>query len=122
MNHPIYPLKEEDEYFFDEGCHILEVLNTPGDPDVSIVRSRVEPGVTTRWHRLRGTAERYLIQAGIGDAYVGDGPSHRVAAGDVVLIPADVRQRIHNPGDSDLVFMAICSPRFTRDAYVDDEG
>jgi hypothetical protein len=36
-----------DEYFFAEGCHILELSNTPEDPDVSIARARVAPGVIT---------------------------------------------------------------------------
>ena len=47
-----------EEYFFDEGCHIIELLNADDDPDVSIARARVEPGGVTRWHRLAGTVER----------------------------------------------------------------
>ena len=45
----------------------------------------------------------------------------RVVAGDVVIIPAEVRQRISNVGAGDLVFLAICSPRFTTEVYVDLE-
>ena len=43
------------EFYTSEKCYITELSNTPDDPDVSIARARVEPGVTTRWHRLKGT-------------------------------------------------------------------
>jgi mannose-6-phosphate isomerase-like protein (cupin superfamily) len=36
-----------------------------------------------------------------------------------VLIPAGVAQRIANAGDDDLVFLAICTPRFEHSAYED---
>jgi mannose-6-phosphate isomerase-like protein (cupin superfamily) len=42
--------------------------------------------------------------------------------GDVVIIPAGARQRISNTGTIDLVFLAICVPRFTPGAYVDIES
>jgi oxalate decarboxylase/phosphoglucose isomerase-like protein (cupin superfamily) len=35
----------------------------------------------------------------------------------VVLIPPACRQRIANTGAGDLVFLAICTPRFSYDAY-----
>jgi oxalate decarboxylase/phosphoglucose isomerase-like protein (cupin superfamily) len=37
----------------------------------------------------------------------------------VVLIPPSTRQRIANTGPGDLVFLAICTPRFTQGAYED---
>ena len=52
------------EYFFIEGCYINELSNHPSDPIVSIARPRVEPGVTTKWHQLTATTERYVILAG----------------------------------------------------------
>lgn len=110
-----------DEYFFAEGCHIIELLNCDDDPDVSIARARVEPGRTTRWHRLAGTVERYVITSGSGRVEVSDLSPQNVGPGDVVLIPAGERQRISNTGSEDLVFLAICSPRFTEAAYVDIE-
>lgn len=75
------------EYFFDEGCHIIEVSNSGDDPYVSIARARVESGMTTKWHRLRGTSERYLIISGSGLVEIGDQGPVMVSAGDVVLIP-----------------------------------
>jgi mannose-6-phosphate isomerase-like protein (cupin superfamily) len=112
-------LSPKDEHLIPEGCFILELWNTPEDPAVSIARARVEPGVTTRWHRVKGTAERYLILEGKGRAEVGDMPPRDVAPGDVVFIPPSVRQRISNMGDCDLIFLAICTPRFVPAAYED---
>ena len=110
------------EYYFAEGCFITEWSNSPDDPELSIARARVEPGRTTRWHCLRGTGERYVILEGAGRVEIGDLPPQAVGAGDVVVIPPGARQRIANTGDGDLVFLAICSPRFTAAAYVDDEA
>src|SRR5262245_52881596 len=107
------------EYLSAERCHILELSNSPEDEAVSIARARVEPGVTTRWHRLTGIVERYVILEGVGSVEVGDAPAQTVAAGDVVWIPADQRQRIRNVGAADLVFLAICTPRYLEWAYED---
>lgn len=118
------------EYWFEEGCFITEWLNSPDDPSLSIARARVTPGVTTRLHRLAGMSERYVILQGHGrvelvgadgeltsaDHYVSD-----VEPGDVVVIPPLVSQRVTNIGESDLVFLALCTPRFTRAAYEDRE-
>ncbi|MDO8890485.1 MAG: cupin domain-containing protein [Sulfurimicrobium sp.] len=113
---------ETNEYFFEEGCYILELLNTPDDPHVSIARARVPPGVTTRLHRLRGIVERYVILSGSGRVEVGGQAPREVAAGDTVTIPAMHSQRIANSGEVDLVFLAVCTPRFTKDAYEDLES
>jgi len=102
-----------------ERCTIRELANVADDPDVSIAQARVAPGVTTRWHRLRGIHERYVILQGHGRVDVGDLPAADVGPGDVVLIPAGVPQRIANTGANDLVFLAICSPRFVPEAYED---
>ncbi len=108
-----------NEFYTAERCFIAELSNSPDDPEASIARARVEPGVTTRWHRLIGTTERYLIVEGRGRVEVGDAPARDVGPGDVVLIPSAVRQRIANIGDGDLVFLAICTPRFRQEAYED---
>jgi quercetin dioxygenase-like cupin family protein len=54
-----------------ERCRIVEVSNSEDDPDVSVARARVAPGVVTRWHRVAGTAERYVILEGTGRVEVG---------------------------------------------------
>jgi mannose-6-phosphate isomerase-like protein (cupin superfamily) len=105
------------EYFFDEGCHITEWWNSPDDEQASIARARVEPGVTTKRHRLKGVTERYVILEGNGRVEVGNLAPETVGPGDVVVIPPGVSQRITNTGSSDLVFLAICTPRFTPASY-----
>lgn len=107
------------EFFTPELCFINELSNTANDPAASIARARVAPGVTTRWHRLRDTAERYFILEGSGLVEVGEIPPHKVGPGDVVLIPPLCRQRIGNTGTTDLVFLAICTPRFQPECYED---
>lgn len=105
------------EYFFTEGCFITELSNTAEEPQLSIARARVEPGVTTKWHYLKETTERYVILEGIGKVEVGDLEPEEVSVGDVVIIPPEERQRISNIGKDSLVFLAICSPRFEGSNY-----
>lgn len=107
----------ENEYWFHEGCHILELSNREADEAVSIARARVEPGQTTRWHQLQNTVERYVILEGEGNVEIGDLPPQQVTAGSVVIIPPMCRQRIANTGDTNLIFLAICSPRFKPENY-----
>ena len=107
------------EYYFAEGCFITELSNSADDPGVSIARARVAPGTTTRWHRLRGTSERYVIIEGAGLVEIDSLPAQEVNMGDVVIIPPEARQRITNTGPGDLIFLAICTPRFCEDMYED---
>jgi mannose-6-phosphate isomerase-like protein (cupin superfamily) len=107
------------EFYTDELCFITELSNTDCDPDVSIARARVKPGITTRWHRLYGIVERYVILEGEGLVEVDDLPPQKVKYGDIVLIPSECRQRIGNIGEGDLVFLAICTPRFEQENYED---
>ena len=107
---------------------IVRNVERTDDPALSVARARVTPGVTTRLHRLAGVAERYVILAGSGRVEL-VGPDrgltpadHTVSdlePGDVVVIPAGFSQRITNIGEGDLVFLALCTPRFTRAAYAD---
>ncbi|MEI8205330.1 MAG: cupin domain-containing protein [Kiritimatiellales bacterium] len=107
-----------DEFETNERCFITEAANDPVDETVSIARARVKPGVTTAWHKLRGTDERYLIVSGQGSVEIGDFEAAPVIAGDVVCIPLDTPQRITNTGKDDLIFFAVCSPRFTPSCYI----
>ncbi|KXX64082.1 cupin domain-containing protein [Marichromatium gracile] len=107
------------EYFFEEGCFILETWNRADDPEVSIARARVAPGTATRLHRLAATTERYLILHGSGRIALDDGTDRDVGPGDLVRIPAGAPQRIANTGTDDLVFLAICTPRFRPEVYQD---
>jgi len=107
----------KQEYYTEERCHILEYHNTPDDPAISVARARVEPGITTKWHAVSGTEERYVVLEGRGYAEVGESGPQMLATGDHLLIPAGAPQRISNQGDSDLIFLCICTPRFEWDNY-----
>jgi len=107
------------EFYTPERCFINELSNSDADPEVSIAQARIVVGVTTRWHRLNGIAERYVVLSGSGRVEVGNLAAQTVGPGDVVLIPPGCRQRMTNLGEEDLIFLAICSPRFRPDAYED---
>lgn len=119
MNEEIRRFNPDLEFFTPELCYINELSNIASDPDVSIARARVKAGVTTRWHRLRGISERYVILDGEGLVEIGELSPQEIKNGDVVLIPPETRQRIKNIGTNDLVFLAICTPRFHQGAYED---
>lgn len=121
MNENIVKPDLETEFYTDERCHIIEYSNSPDDPELSIARVRVEPTVTTAWHLLRDTAERYVILSGEGRMEVGSLPAQQVTTGDVVLIPPNCPQRICNTATQDLLFLAVCTPRFVNEAYEDLE-
>ena len=105
------------EFTTGERCHITEIANDSGDEDVSIARARVEPGVTTAWHKLTDVNERYIIVSGEGRVEINGLVPMDVGAGDVARIPAGTAQRISNTGQIDLIFYAVCSPPFKGECY-----
>ena len=105
------------EFFLEEGCHIIELHNCADDVACSIARALLEPGKTTELHCLQDIVERYIIISGRGEVEIDRQRPVRVAAMDVVVIPAAVPQRIRNTADTDLVFLCICSPRFESEKY-----
>lgn len=118
MREEIRKYNPEGEYFIKEQCHVNELSNSTNDEGVSIALVRVRPGIRTNWHKLSGIAERYVILEGSGLVEVGS-IKQSVSSNDVVIIPPDCRQRIFNSGTGDLIFLAVCSPRFKHSAYVD---
>jgi mannose-6-phosphate isomerase-like protein (cupin superfamily) len=112
-----HPPRPGGEFLTGEGCWITENWNSPADPAVSIARARVEPGLTTQRHRLRGVAEKYVVIAGSGVARIGDAAPVRVHPGDVLTIPPGTPQQITNDGAGDLVFYCVCTPRYTPECY-----
>ncbi len=119
MREEIRRLDPASEFYTPERCYINELSNIDADPDVSIARVRVLPGVTTRWHRLNGLTERYVVISGCGRIEVGSLSPQAIGSGDVVIIPSGCPQRIANIGSEDLLFLAICTPRFHPDVYED---
>lgn len=99
-----------------ERCHILELLNDPRVPRVSLARCRVEPGTTTELHRL-SVDEWYVVERGRGLMEVGSAPAFEIGPGDAVAVPAGAPQRVTNTGSGDLVFQCVCLPRFRPECY-----
>lgn len=108
---------EHDEFYTEENCHILEILNETDDRSQSVARARVEPGQTTKWHRLKHTSESYYILEGQGQVQLDEDVIKNVTKGDVVRIPPNIPQRIQNTGVNDLVFLCFCTPAFGVENY-----
>lgn len=104
------------EFYFEEGCYMTELSNTEEDPALSISRTRIPVGTTTKRHRLNGIVERYIVERGVGDIEIGDVRTH-ISAGDIVVIPAGESQRLQNNGETDLQLLTLCTPRFRFEAY-----
>lgn len=109
----------DSETYIEEGCFIVELHNSEADSTCSIARARVQPGMSTRLHCLKGILERYVILEGEGAVSVGSQPQQTVRELDVVTIPAGVSQSISNTGHADLIFLCICTPRFVAENYQD---
>lgn len=121
MKEEVRKYNPEKEYYLAERCYINELANTEQDAELSIARVRVPAGTTTSWHKLNGITERYVIIEGHATVEIGT-VKQQVGPNDVIVIPPGCRQRITNKGEKDLVFLAICSPRFVHEAYQDLEN
>jgi mannose-6-phosphate isomerase-like protein (cupin superfamily) len=112
---------DSNEYFFEEGCYILELSNSDKDSNLSIARARLAPNTQTKLHKLNKTIERYIILQGQGDVMLGNSEMEysvkNVKSNDVVIIPENHPQAIKNTGDGDLIFLVICTPRFKVENY-----
>ena len=104
------------EVWSEERCFITELLNRADQPEISLARTRVEPGVTTQLHQL-SVNEWYVIESGEGLMRVGDEPPVSVVPGDTVSIPKHVVQQITNTGPEDLLFLCVCTPKFSPECY-----
>lgn len=120
MNKHLSKSDESKEFFTNERCHILELLdNHDTKKPFSIARARVEAGVTTAWHRLSDITEYYYILSGRGFMEIDEEKGFEVGMNDVITIPPNSAQRIKNIIDEDLIFLAICNPPFTDANYED---
>lgn len=109
-------MSRPEEYYFKEGCFIEEWHNVPDDQQCSIARVRVEAGKSTKLHALEKTTERYVMLGGSAMITVGN-KRWQVSEGDVLVIKPDEAQRIENQSQEDLIFLAICTPRFVEENY-----
>jgi mannose-6-phosphate isomerase-like protein (cupin superfamily) len=117
-----YLVKAEEiaELLTSERCYITELSNSAKNADASLAIARVETGVTTQLHALTATTETYIVIDGTGQMEV-DGQVFGIAAGDQVVIPPGVAQRVTSEGETDLRFYCLCTPRFQPGCYVNLE-
>jgi mannose-6-phosphate isomerase-like protein (cupin superfamily) len=74
----------------------------------SLAIARLEPGASSRPHRLRSTEVYYVIR-GTGEMHVADGVE-QVSAGDAIYIPAGAVQWLKNIGPVPFEFACIVDP------------
>jgi len=118
MKPRIVKAHDSKETLTSERCFVAE--NYSAD-DISVAQARVKPGITTVSHHLEGVNEIYMIVSGEGQVDIGELPSTKVNAGDLVVIPAGTSQRISNIGENDLIVYCVCTPKFTSQSYHDHE-
>jgi mannose-6-phosphate isomerase-like protein (cupin superfamily) len=112
--------KPGSEFWTEERCYITELVNSPRWPGVSLARCRVPPGITTQLHSL-SVLEWYVVESGEGRMRVGHAPPWRIARGSRVMIPAACEQQVTNTGPEQLLFLCVCTPRFTTQCYTSHE-
>lgn len=64
----------------------------------------MEPGVTTKLHKLIDTIERYVIMEGEGFVELLGLEPLMLGVNNVVIIPPNCAQKITNTGSRDLIF------------------
>lgn len=111
---------QAEEFWTDERCFITELCNTEKLPDSSLAIARVEAGVTTQLHALKGLTETYIVIEGKGRMEVGD-ETFNIEAGDQVVIPPNCPQRITALDNQQLRFYCLCVPRFFPESYINLE-
>lgn len=108
-----------DEITANDGCLLRELLHPANDPvhlPCSIAVARVGKNARTYKHTLTH-AEVYFILSGTGKMYIND-EVQDIGRDDVVLIPPGSVQWLENTGNSDIRFMAIVSPPWTKECDV----
>jgi mannose-6-phosphate isomerase-like protein (cupin superfamily) len=98
-----------------DGCAIREVLHPRQDPvdlPYSLAVAEVAVGARTYRHRLQ-QAEVYYLLEGRGIMYI-EHEAREVVAGDAVFIPAGSIQWIENVAATNLRFVALVSPPWSR--------
>lgn len=95
-----------------DGCRLRELLHPKNDPieqSFSLAWARLEPGESSRPHRLLRQTEVYHVLAGTGRMHIA-GETGMIGPGDSVHIPAGAEQWVENTGACALEFLAIVGP------------
>lgn len=96
---------------------VLHPKNDKIDLPYSLAKASLEKGQQSDPHILGASSELYIIEKGCGRAFVGDQVVD-VKPGDIVLIPAGVRQYIQNLGEERLEFLCVVAPPWSKEDEV----
>jgi len=110
-------MREAPSFTASDATTIREVLhpkNEAVDLPYSLAHASLDPGAASLPHVLGRRSEVYVILEGEGTAFVGE-ESRRVAAGDMVWIPAGAKQYIRNEGEGPLHFLCIVAPPWAKE-------
>ncbi|MCB2209782.1 cupin domain-containing protein [bacterium] len=80
----------------------------------SLAEVRLQSGGTSEAHYHKVAEESYLILEGEAQLLVNGREVHLTPGDAVVIQPPEVHQ-ISNPGDTELVFLAVCVPAWVPD-------
>lgn len=112
----IRKLTDCDLFTAGDGTLLRELLHPDKQPiqlRYSLAHATVPIGQTSTPHALR-TSEVYYILQGQGEMHI-DNCVQVVSVGDVVYIPPNARQYIHNCGAEPLVFICIVDPAWRKE-------
>lgn len=91
---------------------IREVLHPKNDDiplDYSLAEARLEVGKSSYPHLLKEQSELYIFIQGDARVLVGE-EEKLVRAGDMVLVPAGIKQSVENIGSQELIFYCVVNP------------
>lgn len=83
----------------------------------SLAHASLGVGASSVPHILKESSEVYFILEGQGRAFIGE-QVKEMQTGDLVFIPAGERQYIQNIGDTDLKFLCVVSPPWSKEQEV----
>lgn len=111
-------------YTFTAGdlTQIQEILHPKNDAiaiPYSLAHASLAKGEASISHVLQTSTEVYFILEGTGRAYIGTEMTS-VQKGDLVFIPAGVKQYIENTGEIPLHFLCIVSPPWSKEDEIVD--
>lgn len=100
---------------------VYELIGTPaergGTEKHSLAAVTIPPGKSSAVHYHLVSEETYYLLRGLARMVV-DGQAFRLLPGQACLIHPGERHQIHNIGDEDLEFLAVCAPAWVADDSV----
>jgi mannose-6-phosphate isomerase-like protein (cupin superfamily) len=115
-------LSSVDTFTAGDLTQIQEILHPKNDAvtlPYSLAYATLAKSKASVPHVLQTSVEVYFILEGTAKAYIGTEVT-RVQKGDLVLIPAGVKQYIENTGESSLHFLCIVSPPWSKEDEIVD--